>query len=75
MRGSRPAKEVLVMKALEGIRVADLGHVLAAPTASMILADLGGEAVRRAGPYSFVCGKVLKNHAVIYTEVRPRRYS
>jgi len=37
-------------KALADVRVLDLGHVLAAPTASMILADLGAEVTHLEPP-------------------------
>ncbi len=37
-------------KSLEGIRIADLSHVLAAPTTSMILADLGAEVIHIEPP-------------------------
>ena len=54
-------------KALEGIRVIDLSHVLAAPTTTMFLADLGaevihleprqGDAAREYGPFAGEPGK------------------
>jgi len=38
------------MRALEGIRVIDMGHVLAGPTTAMILADLGAEVIHVEPP-------------------------
>ena len=50
--------------ALEGVRVVDLSHVLAAPTCSMYLGDLGaevfhvepkiGDDAREFGPFGFL---------------------
>ena len=40
-----------MQKALEGIRVVDLSHVLAAPMATMFLADLGAEVIHLEPPH------------------------
>ena len=57
-------------RSLEGIRVVDLSHVLAAPTVTMYLADLGAEVLhieppigddaREFGPFA---GDHDKNHS------------
>jgi CoA:oxalate CoA-transferase len=39
-----------IKKALEGIRVIDMSHVLAAPTTTMFLADLGAEVIHLEPP-------------------------
>lgn len=39
-----------MQKSLEGIRIIDLGHVLAAPFCTMILADLGAEVIKVEPP-------------------------
>ena len=38
-------------RALEGIRVIDMSHVLAAPTTTMFLADLGAEVIHLEPPH------------------------
>ena len=74
-RRNNPVKEIKqpggnanMPRSLDGIRVIDLSHVLAAPTTTMILADLGAEVIhvepphgddaREFGPFA---GKVDKN--------------
>jgi len=39
------------MGALDGIKVIDLSHVLAAPFATMIMADLGAEVIKVEPPF------------------------
>jgi CoA:oxalate CoA-transferase len=69
-------------RALEGIRVLDLSHVLAAPTATMILADLGAEVIhveppngddaREYGPY---IGKVDLDHSGYFISLNRNKKS
>ncbi|MFC1903523.1 CaiB/BaiF CoA transferase family protein [Chloroflexota bacterium] len=69
-------------RALQGIRVIDLSHVLAGPTAAMILADLGAEVIhvepphgddaREFGPYA---GEVDKNHSAYFVSLNRNKKS
>jgi CoA:oxalate CoA-transferase len=69
-------------RALQGIRVLDLSHVLAAPTATMILADLGAEVIhieppqgddaRDYGPY---VGGVDKNRSAYFISLNRNKKS
>ncbi|MDQ5985307.1 MAG: Acetyl-CoA:oxalate CoA-transferase [Syntrophus sp. SKADARSKE-3] len=69
-------------RALEGIRVIDLSHVLAAPTATMFLADLGAEVIhiepphgddaREFGPF---IGNIDKNHSGYFISLNRNKKS
>jgi len=57
------------MKALEGVRVIDMGHVLAGPTAAMILADLGAEVIHVESPQ----GDDARQYGPFVGEIDPNR--
>jgi len=69
-------------RALEGIRVVDLSHVLAAPTCTMFLADLGAEVIhiepphgddsREFGPFA---GKPGKNRSGYFISLNRNKKS
>lgn len=69
-------------RSLEGIRVIDLSHVLAAPTATMILADLGAEVIhiepfrgddaRTYGPFA---GEPDKNRSAYFISLNRNKKS
>lgn len=68
--------------ALDGIRVIDLSHVLAGPTATMILADLGAEVIHVEPPqgddareYGPFVGKVDKNHSGYFISLNRNKKS
>ena len=65
-------------KALEGIRIADLSHVLAAPTTSMILADLGAEVIHiepPAGDDARQFGPFLNNQSAYFISINRNKKS
>ena len=69
-------------RALKGIRVIDLSHVLAAPTATLFLADLGAEVIhieppqgddaREFGPFA---GEPGKNHSGYFISLNRNKKS
>jgi CoA:oxalate CoA-transferase len=68
--------------ALKGIRVIDLSHVLAGPTATMILADLGAEVIHVEPPqgddareYGPFVGKVDKDHSGYFISLNRNKKS
>ena len=68
--------------ALNGIRVIDLSHVLAGPTATMGLADLGAEVIHIESPqgddareYGPFIGKVDKNHSGYFISLNRNKKS
>lgn len=69
-------------RALQGIRVLDLSHVLAAPTTTMILADLGAEVIHVEPPqgddardYGPFVGGVDKNHSAYFISLNRNKKS
>jgi CoA:oxalate CoA-transferase len=69
-------------RALAGIRVIDLTHVLAGPTATMILADLGAEVIHVEPPqgddareYGPFLEKVDKNHSGYFISLNRNKKS
>jgi CoA:oxalate CoA-transferase len=69
-------------KALEGIRVVDLSHVLAAPTTTMFLADLGAEVIHLEPPhgddareYGPFAGGPGKNHSGYFISLNRNKKS
>jgi CoA:oxalate CoA-transferase len=69
-------------KALEGIRVIDLSHVLAAPTTTMFLADLGAEVIHLEPPqgddareYGPFAGEPGKNHSGYFISLNRNKKS
>ncbi len=68
--------------ALKGIRVIDLSHVLAGPTATMILADLGAEVIHVEPPqgddareYGPFMSEVGKNHSGYFISLNRNKKS
>ena len=71
-----------MQKALEGIRVIDLSHVLAAPTTTMYLADLGAEVIHLEPPqgddareYGPFAGEPDKNHSGYFISLNRNKKS
>jgi len=69
-------------RALEGIRVIDLSHVLAAPTTTMFLADLGAEVIHLEPPhgddareYGPFAGEPGKNHSGYFISLNRNKKS